>query len=206
MYHINLCSSDTSILKYCLLNDEWLNKIERIRNVFNYYYKVNIYFFYDIKELTNYISETIPQWVTGVSIKNNIFIKSQEILSLYGTNIFFQILIHEFVHVVVNKKTKNSCPLWLNEGFAVYFAEQYKSNGLLSENEFNNIKIDIYNLDYKVDDVYRNSAIAFNTLVYEYGINTIVNKIENTIDFKNDEMFGSKRMSNLLRKPKRILL
>lgn len=29
-------------------------------------------------------------------------------------------LAHEFTHVIVNLKTKNRCPLWLNEGLAVY--------------------------------------------------------------------------------------
>ncbi len=35
------------------------------------------------------------------------------------------LILHEFVHVVLNLKTQSPLPIWLNEGLAVYLSDQY---------------------------------------------------------------------------------
>jgi len=85
--------------------------------------KINVIFFLtdEFYELNN-----SARWVGALAQGEKILVPLQQgysdVQSIKG------ILAHEFTHVIVNLRTSNRCPTWINEGLAVY--EEFKfANG-----------------------------------------------------------------------------
>ncbi|HOY69122.1 MAG TPA: tetratricopeptide repeat protein [Candidatus Ozemobacteraceae bacterium] len=85
--------------------------------------KINVIFFLteEFYELNN-----SARWVGALARGEKILVPLQQgysdLQSVKG------ILAHEFTHVIVNLRTNNRCPTWINEGLAVY--EEFKfANG-----------------------------------------------------------------------------
>lgn len=150
--------------------------------------KINVIFFltHEFYELNN-----SARWVGALARGEKILVPLQQgysdIQSVKG------ILAHEFTHVIVNLRTNNRCPTWINEGLAVY--EEFKfANGdptnlrpdyeklfqtkILSEKHF--IPLKEINLNpsqqtygYQIGLGYLQSYLAVRFLIERWGFQSI---------------------------------
>ncbi|MDE4543204.1 hypothetical protein JJQ93_11150 [Thermoanaerobacterium sp. R66] len=186
--NINLNFKDIRMLKYLLSDDVWIKKLQKIREVFDFYSSVDVLLFESVKEVSIYLGLEIPEWVVGTYFDKTIIMLDYEIWKNKGVGTFGQILLHEFVHVVITKITKNRCPVWLNEGIAMYFAEQQVNIFKKTNEDF--YCENIFELTYDNEELYFISAITVDRLIKVYGIETILFRIKNVSNYKEDYILG----------------
>lgn len=146
-------------------------------------------------QMSNYVGIKVPPWVTGTYERSNILILNYDAWQNKDISSFCQIVVHEFVHIVISHLAKSKCPIWLNEGLALYFAEQHKGM------QVNNVgNIDLYELNYGDNYLYEISAKAVELLINEYGIRNILKKVQQTEVYHVDEILGEKKMREILQK------
>ncbi|GAA0696562.1 hypothetical protein GCM10008904_00640 [Paraclostridium ghonii] len=73
----------------------------------------------DLKELEDLIETKVPKWVIGTSFDNVILILDHDKWKKSNNETVENLILHEFVHVVLNLKLKANLPIWLNEGLYV---------------------------------------------------------------------------------------
>lgn len=92
--------------------------------------KTEVYIYPSIENYHNEMGRpNAPQWQIGSEICNKIFIVSPKNPgNVHTYDSILQATVHEFTHAVVENIAPNifSVPLWLNEGIAVYEADQKK--------------------------------------------------------------------------------
>lgn len=195
-YSINISFSDIRLLKYIYMDQQWQQKIMYIRRIFKYSGRVNVILFENCDELSKYLGVKIPEWVTGTYYENTIMIIKYEMWKSRNIGNFSELLLHEFTHVIVNEKTKSTCPKWLNEGLALYFAGQYKGMYL---NDKSSLDIAIYELDYCNKDFYNICAKVVEKLMDRYGVENILFKLDSKLNYINDNILGEKNLTRLLK-------
>lgn len=176
-------SDDLKLLKYINNNYYVYDKINEIRVKYNFHKSVYIYFFNTIDDISCFLGMNVPRWMSGLAIDRFIIL-----LEPKNKKNFSKIIIHEFMHVVINYITKENCPLWINEGLAQYYSEEYKQIDLANKN-FRSI--DPYKLNSESDLLYSVSANLTSSIIAKYGEVTIIKKLFHVTDFENDDILGS---------------
>lgn len=172
-----------------------LNQLQKVAHLFNYNKGVSIFLcdsFEDMKMRSH--DKRMPEWVIGCNKKNKIFILDQKEHLHKRQSVSIECLIvHEFIHVVINSSTDN-CPIWLNEGFALWYADQVKEYDL-SNKPF----INPFEMDYS-QDVYSCSALMIKKLFERHSESRLIEQLLTAKDWYNDEIFGFLALRKLFEK------
>lgn len=191
---IGINFEDFKILKYITDIDEFSIKIRNIRNKFGFYTNVNLYVYDSIDEISRTLNVNIPKWVTAMAVDDVIFISDYSVWKEKDNTTFDKVIIHEFIHVIINNSIKSKVPLWINEGIAQYYSEEYKKYKL----DGRELEKDIYALEVYSPSLYKHSAQTVKLLIDKYGEKYIINKIKNTYDFENDKILGAINIKRII--------
>jgi hypothetical protein len=194
--NLNIHFSEPCLLRYLFSEKKWLDKVIKLREAFKYGKRINIVALDSIEELTNLIGIKVPEWVIGTYVGNCILMLDYELWKSRNLGTFAQIITHEFAHVIISDITKQKCPIWLNEGLALYFAEQYKTMYLSKTDSIND---NIYELGYRDDCLYNISAKAVEKIIDKYGMEHVMQQLVGNVDFEQDEIFGIENMKRILK-------
>ena len=119
---------DDEIKKDILEIDDIYLEIKKLIDVFKYKgEKIYIKSVSSLDELSLILNEEVPEWVIGCYNYNYIYILKQSKWRDKNTSTIGEVILHEAVHIMINSIVKDICPLWLNEGMAVYLSGQGKS-------------------------------------------------------------------------------
>ncbi|WGX77815.1 hypothetical protein QJS64_21200 (plasmid) [Paraclostridium bifermentans] len=165
---INFYARDLRVLKGIRDYSDFYNRVNKIRKIFDFDKKIVIDVFDDLQELENLFETKVPKWVIGTSFNNVILILDYDKWKTSNNETVENLILHEFIHVVLSLKSKTNLPAWLNEGLAIYFSDQYHS--FKNQNFDNNININFYEVDYRHGNIYFISMCVLIKLIDKYGI------------------------------------
>lgn len=178
---------DEKIIKVLKDQKVLLNQLQKVAHLFNYNKGVPIFAcdsFEDMKRRTH--DKRMPEWVIGCNKKNKIFILTpKEHMQKCQSTSIESLIVHEFVHVAINSSTDN-CPIWLNEGFALWYANQIREFDLSNTKFINPFEID-YNHS---QNLYSFSAFIIKKLFENYSEQALITQLLNSKDFYHDKIFG----------------
>lgn len=196
MNNINFYAKDLRVLKGIKNYSDFYNRINKIREIFDFDKKVVIDVMNDLKELEDLIETKVPKWVIGTSFDNVILILDHDKWKKSNSETVENLILHEFVHVVLNLKSKGNLPIWLNEGLAVYFSDQYHL--FKNQNFDNNIDVNFYEVDYRNENVYYIGIYVLIKLIDRYGIEKVVHEALNTKEFEKNQIFRNDNLLSLI--------
>ena len=180
------------IIKELKITEVLLNQLEKVAHLFNYNKGVSVFLchsFEDMKRQSH--DKRMPEWVIGCNKKNKIFILNpKNYIHIRQFTSIESLIVHEFVHVVINSSVKN-CPIWLNEGFALWYADQIKEFDLSIQRFINPFEI-----DYS-QDVYSLSAFIIKKLFENYSEQVLIKQLLISKDFYHDKIFGLQALQKL---------
>lgn len=185
---------DDGVLK--LINQSvLLKKLGKVVHLFNYNKEMSVFLCDSFESMKRKAQDySMPRWVIGCNRQNKVFILNpKEYIQSNKNTSIESLIIHELVHVIINSSTYN-CPIWLNEGFALWYADQVKEYDL-SNKPF----INPFEMDYS-QDVYSCSALMIKKLFENYAESRLINQLITTKDWYNDEIFGFLALKELFEK------
>ncbi|WP_069650318.1 hypothetical protein [Caloranaerobacter ferrireducens] len=188
MKKLKLSMKDLSSLPLLYKEKKYLIRISQLRQLFCYDKRINILVFDSLYQLANYVGSELPKWVIGTNFKNNVLILDYNIWKNRHTESFSQIVIHEMVHIIINEITRYRCPLWLNEGLAMFFANQINNESIIQKK--NLASISLLDLSYNDPNFYQISAYIVLLLIKRHGLEKIISKINYKTNFLQDEIIG----------------
>ncbi len=190
---------DDRIIDFLKREEYWLEKMVQIKKRFRFNEEVVIHFFDDQNQLAEFLETELPDWVVAAYRDNDILLLDYSLWQGRNIGCFSQIMVHELVHVIVNYKTQGRVPLWLDEGLALYMAEQYKT--MLIEPSDKPL-VDLYRLGYGDHNFYGISARTVEELIDTYGLDLIIEKLKPEHPFEEDRLLGVEPITSIV---KRIL-
>lgn len=184
---------DDEIKKDILEIDDIYLEIKKLIDVFKYKgEKIYIKSVSSLDELSLILNEEVPEWVIGCYNYNYIYILKQSKWRDKNTSTIGEVILHEAVHIMINSIVKDICPLWLNEGMAVYLSGQGKS---IIEDKNICIK-NPYELSYD-DDLYYNSYIVLKNIIDINSIDKVIEVLNQSEDIYEDSILGEKAVISL---------
>lgn len=156
-----------------LFSKKLLNHVKDLFDLFENKKSIEVDFFSrheEIENKLNYIN--MPKWIKAITVGDTIYLLE------YGQDVynnldeFYMILLHEIVHALIYRKTKDRCPLWLNEGLALILSNQYKS---MEFKQFLNSKDDL--LSYDNECFYEKCCAKTMKYIYVYGKKQIMSRL-----------------------------
>ncbi len=94
------------------------------------------------REMDLVLGRKTESWMVGTAFGfRNIYIFNPAVfpkVSGRKAEDFWQVLRHEYCHIYIKQMVKTDRPIWLNEGFACYFAGQSLAAKTISEKELLN--------------------------------------------------------------------
>lgn len=196
MDRINFYARDLRVLKGIRDYLDFYNRINKIRKMFDFDKKIILDVMDDLKELEDLVEKKVPKWVIGTSFDNIILILDHDKWKKSNNETVENLILHEFVHVVLNLKSKGNLPIWLNEGLAVYFSNQYHS--FKYQNFDNNIDVNFYDIDYRNENVYYIGVYVLIKLIDKYGIEKVVHEALDTENFETNQVFRNDNLLSLI--------
>lgn len=194
MNNLNFAVKDLRVLRDINNYFDFYNRAMNIKHKFGFKEKVIIDVVDTLSELANILNMDVPDWVIGTSFDNVILIIDHNNWTRSNSESVDNLILHEFIHVVLN--SKSNLPIWLNEGLAIYFSNQYgsyKNRHLKINQEF-----DLYKLDYSNNDVYYISTYVITKLINKYGVERIVEETLKTKNFEKSQIFNNCNLLRLL--------
>lgn len=170
----------------------YFTKIQQIENLFNYRTFVTVISFSNNQELSACFVQNIPSWVKGIALdnKNILIVNNNDLETL-------RIVIHEYIHIVIDKTFAQQCPLWLNEGIAMYLSGQ-KMRITSSSLDINNI----YDVNFENDNFYMIAYYVTKSIMDKYGECFVIKRAINCECFEKDEIFGIDNITKIVREIK----
>lgn len=169
-------------------------RFNKIQTLFGFNKKIYVKIFNSLEDLEIYIGYKLTDWVKGVALYPFILLIHPSGWKQDQSDNFFELFLHEYVHMAVEKSFHHNCPTWLNEGLAVYFSEQYKTMKL-NIVDFN---FDYYDVNGYQDINYNQFAFAVLKLIKKYGEEHVVNRAKRCSNFYFDDIFGFENLKNIL--------
>ncbi|MBU5225613.1 hypothetical protein KQI36_02880 [Clostridium senegalense] len=198
MNNLNLDIKDLRVLRDMTDYFNFYYRIRNIRNIFHFNNKVTIDVIDGLDELSKLIGNKVPDWVIGTSFDDVILILDHDKWRKLNNETVDNLILHEFIHVVLNSKAQIKLPIWLNEGLAMYFADQH--NSYINKVPKINENFDFYKIDYYNNEIYHISIYTVIKLIDKYGIECIVDETLKTKNFEQSEIFDNDNLLNLLLK------
>ncbi len=164
---------------------------QKLTNLFDYQKDVSVFICDSFESLRNCSqNERLPDWVIGCNRENKIFVLNPQIWKTINITSFEKVIIHEMTHVMINEVICD-CPLWLNEGFALWYA------GQIQEFKLEDVKFsNPYNLDYN-KNIYAQSALVIKKLFEFYPETYLLKALLNSTKWENNKVFGLKALEKL---------
>lgn len=185
----NTVFQDVWLDALCEVRQELGDSLARIRRSFAWKTRVMVFAFNNVQEIADYLGFAIPGWIRGTGYGDRILVVGREGWTHGFDDSIFEIILHEFTHLAVAESFAVKCPLWLNEGLAIFCSGGYKSM------DFSGCRPDYpcYERDYEDGDVfYRQSAYVVKRLVEKQGEDWFVGYCRRCRDFINDSLVGAK--------------
>ncbi|MCR1934569.1 hypothetical protein ACQX0N_11345 [Clostridium tepidum] len=196
MTNIKLNIKDFRILRDIEDLYGFYNKVINIKNIFKFKNEVTIDVVDSLEELSDIVGISVPDWVIGISLPDSILILDHEKWKQSNNEKVENLILHEFIHVILNSKAQSILPIWLNEGLAVYFSGQYENYKDKKPNI--NKNFNFYNMDYSDGRLYHISIYIIMKLIEKYSIKRIVNETLKTKNFEQSKIFSNKNLLELL--------
>ncbi|HDK7168025.1 TPA: hypothetical protein PTV44_001892 [Clostridium botulinum] len=196
MNNLNFHIKDLRVLRDIERYLDFYNRAMNIKNVFNFNHRVIVDVIDSLEELSEILEVKVPKWVIGTSFENVILILDHEKWKKSNNESVENLILHEFVHVVLNLKAQSPLPIWLNEGLAVYLSDQYANYKKKKPNI--NEDFDFYNVNYNNEKLYHISIYIIIKLIDKYSINKVIDETLKTKDFKQSKMFSNESLLELL--------
>ncbi|MCL1918322.1 MAG: hypothetical protein FWG14_08405 [Peptococcaceae bacterium] len=187
-----------------VFSDEWLkslysmrrelhHKISFIRRHFNYTDRVYVKVFESTRHLADHFGFRIPEWIMATGFGDRLYLVKQE----QGNDGFggpiLETILHELVHLAVAQSFSAQCPLWLNEGLALYYSGEYQSfdfSGCREEYPY-------YEKGYSDKDFYCQSAYVVARLIQRYRLWPFVAYCRKCTQFSQDPRVGVEGLRNI---------
>ncbi|WP_430885009.1 hypothetical protein [Fusibacter sp. JL216-2] len=154
------------------IQTEWFKeKMKSLERHFKYSEIVQICAVDSREEFKSTIGIDFPEWVIAAALDSVVYlIEPRNWMNKHSID---QIVVHELVHVLVNKKPQNM-PLALYEGIALYFADQVNS-------DFKNVaKLsieEIENLTYEDEMFYEYAGYYVIDQINAIGLDEVISNI-----------------------------
>jgi hypothetical protein len=193
---LNIQAADFRTLKEIYKDTGWFGIIAEAREAFSFTSKVFVSVTDGWGPLSTLLGTPFPDWVTGVSFGSHIAVLSEDARPQKDDTALWQLIVHEFVHIAVDRTARAVCPKWISEGLAMHFAKQSPKAGRLPAepeflSEFTPEFPCLYSLDYTdADRLYNLSWLAIGNLIKTHGLKAIVKRLASVKDFFTDEIFG----------------
>lgn len=182
---------DDKILQLLNHSSTLFFNFQKLTHLFGYQKDVSVLICDSFESLRKFSrNDLLPDWVIGCNRENKIFVLNPQIWKKINITSFEKVIIHEMTHVVINEVTCD-CPIWLNEGFALWYADQ------IQEFKLDNIKFsNPYNLDYS-KNIYAQSAFVIKKLFEFYPETYLLKVLLNSTEWENNKVFGLKALEKL---------
>lgn len=166
-------------LKY-VYKEKLLKEVESLYKLFSNKKVIEIVFLTSFKEVMNPLDyNTLPKWIRGITLDDTIYMLRYTPIFYGDIKEFHSVLLHEITHVLIYRRVKQSCPLWLNEGLALILSKQYKN---IDYKCFLNSDYDLSSYDH--DYFYEKCCAKTIKCINKYGEEQFITKlIANMIDF-----------------------
>ena len=144
----------------------------------------------------NYILSNFPSIryiypnAEAITFQDRIYVSLDNIC----TDNVFNVVIHEYVHVCIAATFSKICPMWLNEGLAVYLSDQTDD---IIEISPNNVEC-FYVSTQSYANFYNMSIHVVKRLVTIYGLQKVGEKAQNCKLFETDDLFGVRAIKDLI--------
>lgn len=162
-------------------------RLEKVQHYFHYEKVTEVISFSNSKELSHYLGITMPSWIKGVgSSDKKIFLVIKEGWQDNTGGSIGEIFIHEYVHIAIENTFKGECPLWLNEGLALYFA------GQIEKMDFSECQkdYDYYNASYLDPFFYIQCGYIVQKLMNLHQEKMLIKHVTHCLDFIGDSVLG----------------
>lgn len=152
-----------------LMNSNLTEKVQDLCVKFDFHKTIRLKMIESFIPLATELEISIPSWVIGLGIGNEIIILNPE---KWNNNISLeQLILHESVHIILSEYCNFSIPVWLNEGLATYYANQ--DCGIANNN------FDPGSLDYSSDNFYANAKALTEKAIAVLGEDNLIKHIKN---------------------------
>lgn len=184
---------DDKILKF-VNQSILLKKLRKLALLFNYNKDVSVLLCSSFKLMKIKAHDySMPNWVIGCNRKNKVFILNPKKYLRNDNTSIESLIVHEVVHVIINSSADH-CPIWLNEGFAMWYADQIKQYDLS-----NKLFVNPFEMDYG-EDIYYYSALITKKLFESYDEKLLIKRLFSTKNWINDKIFGLQALKELFKK------
>ncbi len=150
--------------------DAIANRLEREFN-HNPIEPITIRIFSNTQEFTYNTSS--QWWESAISYANIIEMQPPKVLKKRG--ILASTLAHEYTHILINEITQDYCPIWLNEGLAVYHSGEIEillsnsNTNLISFNSLSQLNQTFRNISQQDMDLALSAYItAYHIVAWNY--------------------------------------
>lgn len=175
---------DRDILNILQSTNFIFQNFEKLTKLFRYRKSVSVFLSNSIEDLKRKTeNNNIPNWIIGCNYDDKIFVLNPKDWQHRNKTSLEKLIVHEIVHVVINN-SNNNCPIWLNEGLALWYADQVEELDLPGE-KFSNP----YVLDYS-GEIYSCSAQIIKKLFDTHAESLLIKHLLSITDFIDDEIFG----------------
>lgn len=169
------------------------DRFVKIQGIFNFNKRVHVKIFQNKIELEKYVQCKLPDWIKGVAFCQSIMLIHPSGWKEDIHDDFFELFLHEYIHLAIKSTFYHKCPTWLNEGFAIYFSEQYKTmNYSLVADDY-----DYYGIKRQKDINYNQFGFIVLNLIDTYGELFILNRAKYCSSFFYDDIFGPSNLKKI---------
>ncbi|EJO5347412.1 hypothetical protein NRP93_001491 [Clostridium botulinum] len=196
MNNLNFNIKDLRVLTDIKDYSKFYYRAMNIKKIFKFNHGVIVDVVDSLQELSKILQVNVPKWVIGTSFEKVILILDHKKWQKSNNESVENLILHEFVHVVLNLKAQSILPIWLNEGLAIYFADQYESYKYKKPNISKDF--DFYNIDYSDGRLYHISTYIIMKLIEKYSINKVIDETLNTKNFEQSKIFSNESLLELL--------
>lgn len=194
-FDVNIKLSSLALLKDIESYSEFGKRVSEIRNLFSFSSTVLVEEVPSLQALEKKCGCLLPPWVIGLSAGRRIWILRKSEWENRKIDMG-QLILHEFVHIVLNTSMQKDVPLWINEGLAVYLSGQYQDYKL--EQSHIRAFVDFYQLSYESENLYIIVAKTIVALMEHYGQSVIVKELLECKNFQTSKIFCNENLNQVV--------
>jgi len=161
-----------------LKEDKYKNKVQEYVDFYSTFFNITLntkpclIFVNKHSQFNEILSTEAPEWQTGYTVFNLIFLLNPEKWNTesnhkYSEEKFLATLKHEICHICYRKMTNGSYPTWVNEGLALFLADQLRFRKEVTKFK-NFLKFERQN-SIEGETVYEESGFAIQKLHNKFG-------------------------------------
>jgi hypothetical protein len=188
-------SENKKLIVHLRRSGEFRKKISAMRRLFFFKDDVDAVVFPDKESVENELGRKLPDWFVGAAVAGKIFVIDYDIWKDKNPSNLWQIIVHELTHIIVSRMMEVKCPEWLNEGLALFFADQVCRS--YSADIFDGGK-DVYEMNRFDDNFYAMSGLIVAKLVELFGIGEIFCRMTDG-QLETDSILGKENVAKIIK-------